>query len=76
MTGYEMIDRINSMARCPVQYRANWLPAAEKQAKAVEVEIARLRDFAARKPGTIADVCRRSAEDLSLKLVEAMTKFQ
>jgi len=76
MTGYELIKRINKMAKSPVQYRANWKKPAERIAGQVEDIISRLRAFANHhKEGCVADRCNSVAADLEAKLQESMAQF-
>ena len=74
-SGYDSIFMINSMAKCPAQYRHNWKAAAEKQAEIVRAEIARLRKFASLKAGKVATLCCSTADDLEAKMTEAMAQF-
>jgi len=75
MTGYEMIARIDQMAQCSMQYRANWKLTVEKMAAGVVAEVVRLRAFAKLKTGFVADRCNATANDLETKLQKVLTQF-
>ena len=76
MNGYDLIEKINSLAKCPEKYRSNWKPRAEKLADKVRDIIERLRKFALLQAGFVADRCETTAADLEEKLAVAMGRFE